>query len=201
MEPCGLQTGCSHLGSDPLLQGVVLCWVGASVLGFSLEWSDELLRILNTRMQVYRFGGPLKGSFLQLKRELTTTVWLRCLTFSVLRSLRVRKPRISAPIRQNALSCSGVRTWRTQWRGKTLVVSGTHTVFAFGQYTPDSTSHAVYRWPTKTPTEKRGTGPREETPWTSQDWENLERETDTFCPDLRRGNYVTTMDCDVLSSE
>lgn len=41
-------------------------------------------------------------------------VWHRCLTFSVLRSLRVRKPRISAPIRQKAFCCSGVRTWRRQ---------------------------------------------------------------------------------------
>lgn len=41
-------------------------------------------------------------------------VWHRFLTFSVLRSLRVRKPRISAPIRQKALCCSGVRTWRTE---------------------------------------------------------------------------------------
>lgn len=134
---------------------------------------------------LYRFGGPSKGCFFQLKGELTTTVWLRCLTFSVSRSLRVRKPRISAPIRQNALCCSGVRTWRTQWWGKTLVLLGTHTVFAFDEYTPDSTSHAVYRRPTKTPTEKQGTGQREGTPWTLQDWGNLERETDSFCPYLR----------------
>lgn len=41
----------------------------------------------------------------------------------------MRKPRISAPIRQKALCCSGVSTWRTQCWGITLILSGTHTEF------------------------------------------------------------------------
>lgn len=57
---------------------------------------------------------------------------------------------------------------------------------AFDKYIPDSTLHEVYRQPTRVPTEKQGTGRREETPWTLQDWENLERQTDSFCPGLRR---------------
>lgn len=49
--------------------------------------------------------------------NLTTMVWRRCLTFSVLSSLRVRKPRMMAPIRQNALCWSAVRTCNDVGRG------------------------------------------------------------------------------------
>lgn len=43
---------------------MILCRAGASVLSFGLERSDELLRILNTRMQAFvqvwwTFGGML----------------------------------------------------------------------------------------------------------------------------------------------
>lgn len=112
-------TAAPYLGPDPLLQREVLCRVVDSFQRrFAVEGTNEFRRVLRVKRR--HFLAPRRNSYPQTTRfnadfNLTTTVCRRCLTFSVLSSLRVRKPRMMAPTLQNALCCSAVRTWRRRY--------------------------------------------------------------------------------------